>query len=314
MSHAHHATEQVPASASRPARAGLQAAVALLIGTIAGALGLLPWWITGAKLPLQNLWASPVMPDQMPLALLPLSQYEILALIALLTTGGALAGLAVRLWNRARRAIAMWCAVGGVLMVQVVATAQSFTVLNDGLAGGKLTDFYFFGLLACVILSIAASIVAQLLMGARSRAATALGVGFIAVPVTSWAVQWVVGVAGRSNMPLEVPTIAHWIPAVLVGCTLAWCGFKPARRIIVWVLDLAFLWVIPAVFTAVQSVLATRAIAGDIAEMVLMGQQVLTAALGPDGGAGPTLLLAVGIGLAGAGIRAMTGRKNPERP
>ena len=314
MSHAHHATEQVPASASRPARAGLQAAVALLVGTIAGSLGLLPWWITGAKLPLQNLLASPVMPEQMPLALLPLSQYEILTLIALLTTGGALAGLAVRLWNPARRAIAMWCAVGGVLMVQVVATAQSFTVLNDGLAGGKLTDFYFFGLLACVILSIAASIVAQLLMGARSRAATALGVGFIAVPVTSWAVQWVVGVAGRSNMPLEVPTIAHWIPAVLVGCTLAWCGFKPARRIIVWVLDLAFLWVIPAVFTAVQSVLATRAIAGDIAEMVLMGQQVLTAALGPDGGAGQTLLLAVGIGLAGAGIRAMTGRKNPERP
>ncbi|MFJ4267750.1 hypothetical protein ACIPY1_14425 [Paenarthrobacter nicotinovorans] len=99
-----------------------------------------------------------------------------------------------------------------------------------------------------------------------------------------------------------------------MGCTLAWCGLKPARRIVVWVLDLAFLWVIPAVFTAVQSVLATRAIAGDIAEMVLMGQQVLTAALGPDGGAGPTLLLAVGIGLAGAGIRAMTGRKSPERP
>ncbi|MFF2841364.1 hypothetical protein [Paenarthrobacter sp. NPDC057981] len=311
MSHAQHATEHAPPSASHPGRASVQAAVALLIGTLAGALGLLPWWITGAKLPLQNLWASPVMPDQMPLALLPLSQYEILTLVALLTTGGALAGLAVRLWNPARRAIAMWCAVVGVLMVQVVATAQSFTVLNDGLAGGKLTDFYYFGLLACVTLSIAASIVAQLLIGSTSRAATALGVGLVAVPFTSWAVQWVIGVAGRSNMPLEVPTIAHWIPAVLVGCALAWCGLKPARRTIVWVLDLAFLWVIPAVFTAVQSVLATRAIAGDVTEMVLMGQQVLTAALGPDGGAGQTLLLAVGIGLAGAGIRAMTGRKNP---
>ncbi|UXM91092.1 hypothetical protein [Paenarthrobacter sp. JL.01a] len=312
MSHAHHATEQVPAS-EHPQGSAVQAAVALLIGAFAGALGLLPWWVTGAKLPLQNLWADPVMPEQMPLALLPLSQYEVLTLIALLTTGGALAGLASRLWNPDHRTIAMWCAVGGVLMVQVVATAQSFTVLNDGLAGGKLAGLYYFGLLACVILSILASVVAQLLIGAKSRAATALGAGFVAVPVTSWAVQWVIGFAGRSNMPLEVPTIAHWVPAVLVGCALAWCGLKPAARITVWVLDLAFLWAVPAVFTAVQSVLATRAIAGDIPEMLSMGLQILIAALGPDGGAWQTLLLAVGIGLAGAGIRAFAGRRNQER-
>ncbi|MFC8040689.1 hypothetical protein ACFUOZ_15160 [Paenarthrobacter sp. NPDC057355] len=314
MSHAHHVTEQVPASKHRPARAGFQAAVALLIGTLAGALGLLPWWITGAKLPLQNLWASPVMPEQMPLALLPLSQYEILALIALLTTGGALAGLAVRLWNPGHRTIATWCAIGGVLMVQVVATVQSFSVLKDGLAGGKLTDFYYFGLLAGAISSIIAGMVALLLVAAKSRATAALGVGLVVVPVTSWAVQWVIGVAGRSNMPLEVPTIAHWVPAVLVGCALAWCGLKPAVRIIVWVLNLAFLWVIPAVFTAVQSVLATRAIAGDIPEMLSMGRSVLTAALGPDGGAWQTLLLAVGIGLAGAGIRAIAARKISSQP
>ena len=116
--------------------------------------------------------------------------------------------------------------------------------------------------------------------------------------MTSWLMLWAVGIASHRNLPLEVVTIAHWLPATLVGCSLAWCGLKPPVRLVVWALNLVFLWVIPAVFTATQSVVGTRVIAGDIPEMLLMGRQVLTAALGPDGGAGQTLLLAVGIGLA----------------
>lgn len=309
MSHAPQALNHAPASESRHSSAAREAAVALSIGFLAAALGLTPWWITGAKLPLQNLWANQVMPDQMPLALLPLSQYEVLTLIALLTTGGAAAGLVIRLWKPVHRGVATWCAVGGVLMVQVVATVQSFTALNNGLAGGRLTDYYYFGLLAGVISSLAASLVALLLIAAKTRAIATLGIGLMAVPFTSWAVAWAVGVAGRQNLPIQVPAIAHWVPAVLVGCALAWCGLKPTRRVVVWVLNLVFLWVIPAIFTAVQSVLGTRVIAGDIPEMVLMGQQVLTAALGPDGGAGPTVLLALGIGLVGVAVRTIAARQ-----
>ncbi|MBT2586661.1 hypothetical protein J7I86_12610 [Arthrobacter sp. ISL-95] len=283
-----------------------------MIGVLAGALGLAPWWISGAKLPLQNLWATQVMPDQMPLALLPLSQYEVLTIVALLTTGGATAGLAVRIWAPVRRRLTTWCAVLGLLVVHITATVQSFSLLDQGLMDGTLAEYYRAGLLAGVIGSILAAVVALLLISSRSTVATTLGCGLMAVPFTSWAVEWVVGAVGHSNVPIEVSIIAHWIPAIIVGCALAWCGVKPLGRMAIWVVNLALLWVIPAVFTAVQSVLGTRVIAGDIPEMLLMGRQVLTAALGPDGGAVPTVLLALAVGLVGLGVRIIAARRGPD--
>jgi hypothetical protein len=245
----------------------------------------------------------------MPLALLPRSQYEVLTIVALLTTGGAAAGFAIRVWSPVRRRLVTWCAIVGLLLVQVAATVQSFELLGQGLMRGTLAQYYRAGLMAGVICSILAAVVALLLIASKSTVATTIGGGLMAVPFTSWAVEWVVGVVGHTNVPIAVPSIAHWLPAIVVGCALAWCGVRPLGRLAVWVLNLAFLWVIPAVFTAVQSVLGTRVIAGDIPEMVLMGREVLTAALGPDGGAVPTVLLALALGLAGVGIRVIAARR-----
>lgn len=46
---------------------------ALPVGAAAAVLGLLPWIVTGMRLPLQNLWAADTAPDQMPVAFLPMS-------------------------------------------------------------------------------------------------------------------------------------------------------------------------------------------------------------------------------------------------
>ncbi|GAA3284711.1 hypothetical protein [Paenarthrobacter aurescens] len=309
MSHSEPATEQshrLPLT--RPTK-GSDAARAWLIGLLAGVLGLSPWWITGARLPLQNLWATQVWPDHMPLALLPLSQYELTTIVALLTVGGAAAGLSIRIWSPARRRLVTWCGVGGVFTVQLVATIQSFSVLHQGLAPGSMSSLYFGGLLAGVIGSMVAALVALVLISSRSTVKATIGCGLMAVPLTSWAVEWVVGVMGYINVPTAVPSIARWVPAILAGCALAWCGFLPARRLVAWVLNLAFLWVIPALFTSVQYVLGTRVSAGDLPEMLLMSRQILAATLGPDGGALPTLLLAVVIGLLGVGVRAVVSRR-----
>ncbi|WP_405473113.1 hypothetical protein [Paenarthrobacter ilicis] len=308
MSYPAQATDQTPPV--RPSRApGRDAAWGWLIGLLAGIAGVAPWWITGAQLPLQNLWATQVMPAQMPPALLPLSQYEATTLVAMLTVGGALAGLAVRIWSPARRGLVTGCAVAGVLVVHFTATVQSFSVLQAGLSTGTLAGMYFGGLLAGVIASIVAAVLALLLIASRSTLGATIAFGLLAVPFTSWLVLWVVGVMGFVNVPTAVPTIARWVPAVVVGCALAWCGLKPASRAVAWVLNLAFLWLIPAVFTAVQSVLGTRVLAGDIPEMVLMGRQVLVRALGPDGGALPTILLALVIGVLGVGARMVLDRR-----
>ena len=294
-----------------PSTPGRDALRGWLIGLFAGVLGLAPWWITGATLPLQNLWATQVMPAQMPPALLPLSQYEATTILALLTVGGAVAGLAVRIWSPVRRRLVTWCAASGVLVVHFTATIQSFTVLKDGLLPGSLSGLYFGGLLAGVIGCVLAALVALLLIASPSTVKATIGFGLMAIPVTSWAVVWVVNVVGFLNVPTAVPTVARWVPAVLVGCALAWCGLRHARRVVAWVLNLVFLWLLPALFTAVQSVLGTRVLAGDVSEMLAMGRDVFGQALGPDGAALPTLLLALGIGLVGVGVQAVAARRSP---
>jgi hypothetical protein len=282
--------------------------VAFLIGLLAGLLGLAPWLVTGAQLPLQNLWGSEVSPGQMPLALLPLSQYEGTTLVALMTTGAAAAGLAVRRWLPARGPLATWCAAAGLLGVQVTATIQAFSVVTSGLAVGPMSSLYIAGLLSGVVAAIIAGVVAMLLLAARSRAPVALGVGIVAVPFVTWMAAGVTHLAGVGNVPPLVTTLWHWFPAVLVGTALAWCGLRPAVRALVWLLNLGLLWVVPAMFTAVSSVLGTRVLGGNLPEMMAMGKQVFTGALGPAGGTGPTILLALAIALIVTIIRALANR------
>ncbi len=100
-----------------PARAR---ALPFAIGVGGGVLGILPWLIGGGILPLQNLWASATMPEDMPFVLLPLSQYFVTLLFSLLLLGGVFAGFTVHFVAR-RRAIAVWPAALGVLLVHVIA-------------------------------------------------------------------------------------------------------------------------------------------------------------------------------------------------
>lgn len=311
MSHLNHHQASLPSSGAEkpPSALGRDVALAVLIGLLAGLLGLAPWLVTGAQLPLQNLWGTEVLPQQMPLSFLPLSQYELTTLVALMTVGGAAAGLAVRLWSPARRRLATWCAAAGVLAVQATAAIQAFTVLSGGLAGGTTSGVYFAGLLAGVTAAIAASLVALLLLASKSRALTALGIGLVAVPFGSWVGEWVENVAGAGSVPPAALTLLRWLPAILVGVALGWCGLRPARRAVVWLLDLALLWVVPAVFISVNYVLATRVPERDPQELALMVRQILTATLGPAGGAGPTVLMALLIALAGLGVRKLSSRR-----
>lgn len=293
---------------SQPARGSVRLlTISFFIGLLAGILTLVPWLITGARLPLQNLWGSEVLPAQMPLALLPLSQYDAVALVGLLTSGGAAAGLALRCWSPKRRGLTVLSAAAGLLLVQVTATAQAFLVVGNGLAPGPRSHLYLAGLLAGVGAAIVASVVALLLLAARARAVAALGMGIMAVPFVFWAESSVADLVGVHNVPLMVPVLWRWLPAVLVGAALAWCGFRPMNRLLVWPLNLAFLWVTPAMFAAIGSSLGTRVYAGDLQAMSEQGAGVFAAALAP-GRAVPAVLLALAIALAGSLLREVTAR------
>jgi len=76
--------------------------------------------------------------------------------------------------------------------------------------------------------------------------------------------------------------LLRWMPALIVGLTLVWCGLRPARRIAVWLVVLIGLWVIPALFTTIQYGLRMRVLNGDLREMASASGQVFPLALGVE--------------------------------
>jgi hypothetical protein len=136
----------------------------------------------------------------------------------------------------------------------------------------------------------------------------------MAVPIASWVVEWFVNLSDVGNVPAVVLMLARWLPAVLVGVALAWCGIRPATRVLVWMVDLALLWVVPALFTSVNYVFGTRVYLGDFDEMAILARQILAATLGPAGGAGPLIALALAIAATGAGALEVRRRRQARNP
>ncbi|WP_104168882.1 hypothetical protein [Arthrobacter sp. SX1312] len=308
MSFSEHTTEQPVPGKRTHQRPSPETLLGLLVGGAAGVLGLAPWLIAGARLPLQNLWATIVDPGQMPVALLPLSHYSLVTIVVLLVIGGAAAGITLRIWNPSQYKTTVKYAVAGVSAVQLTAVIQSFTVLHTGLMGGKAATIYFLGLLLGTILSLAASIALLMLLAARSKTRFALAIGILSVPLATWAAEWVIGFMGPMDLPSWLPLISRWLPAILVGCTLAWFGLRSARDTAIWITNLALLWLVPALFTSINFVFGTRVTLGNPSEMLQLSQQILTSTLGAEGGAAPVVLLALIIAILGTGTKLITTR------
>lgn len=297
-------TEISPA-ADQPARAR---ALPFAIGVGGGVLGILPWLIGGGILPLQNLWAAATMPEDMPFVLLPLSQYFATLLFSLLLLGGVFAGFTVHFVAR-RRAVAVWPAALGVLLVHVIAVVQSFAVLADGLGLGRGGDsrvmLYFAGLLGGVV---AAVLLAQLgfwLTSRRSVGAVALGVVLAAVPFATWVGRCFLAVTGDAFPPAFLPYLSPWLPAIVVGAALVWCGVRPAWRIVVWVVGLLAVWVVPALFTAIQYGLGMRVLDGDVPEMMRASVGVFPMVLAE---VWQPVIVALVIGVVGTVVRMIVER------
>jgi hypothetical protein len=261
-------------------RAGLLPAFG--VGVAAGIVGLFPWLLTGKRLPLQNLWATQTRPDDMPFALLPVSQYSATTIFALLLMGGVFAGLAVNVIARRRRFDA-WPTTIGLLLAQAGAVVQSFIVVGKGLnlttAHDSRVAVYFFGMLGGTIVAVLIAQVGLWLASRRSPGPIALAVGLSAVPFGWWIAPALVAASGAPGFAMLTGEVARWLPAVIVGLALGFCGVRPARCIAVWLVVLAALWVTPAVLTALQYGLGMRVLNGDVKEMASAAGQVFPLAL-----------------------------------
>ena len=277
-----------------------------LAGVVAAVLGLLPWLITGLRLPLQNLWATEVLPGRMPIALLPFSQYQLSLILGMIIFGSALAGLFTRAMPTEDRGRAMRWVGGGVLLIFVGAGVQTTVVLLRGLADESRTELYLAVLVALTLLAIVVGLMALALLAIAPVPGASIGATLGAMAAGIWLNALIFP---SRSVGTEVNTrllgYATWVPAILVGLVLAWCGLNSVGRVVAWVVDLLLLWIIPAGLTAMSYGTGSRVLARNPVEMLSASGQVFRLAHGPAGISLRLAMVAFVIGVIGWVLRRL---------
>jgi hypothetical protein len=281
----------------------------VLIGMGGALVGLLPWLITGARLPLQNLWASGALPADMPFVLLPFSQYAIVTIIGLLVTGAGAAGLAARALRRRLAPRAGVLALVGVLVVQAIAIVESALMTRAGLSERRESALYLSLLVGVAVLALFVGALVVWLVAAAPRAGALLGLSITALAAGPWLSQLI---APLGSVPGDTQLVllqsVRWVPPVLVGAAIAWARLGSFGRVVAALSGLLLVWVVPALVTGIVNSAGSRVMASDPVGMLEYGVQVFFAALTLAPVVVPELAVTVIVAGVGLGVRAMLGR------
>ncbi len=281
------------------------------IGVGAAVLALLPWVVTEMRLPLQNLWAVQTLPEDMPIALLPFSQYAVTQILSLLVVGYGAAGIVVRsLRTRLPRQAVL--AVGvGALAVHLVATVQAAWTLASGLADRTASTVYLAALLAVVAAAVLTGLLVFRLITAPPKAGAVIGLSLVALVFGSWLADLLMplGTAPGGAASSVLNLVVRWVPAVLVGTAIAWGGHGTRGRVVAAVGSLLLLWIVPAAFAAVTSAAGSRVLLPYPSEIVDYGLEVLRAAMFAPELVLPPLLVALVVAAAGITLHRLLGRR-----
>lgn len=252
----------------------------LPIGAAAALLGLLPWLVTGARLPLQNLWAG--APADAPIVLLPFSQYAISLIGALVIVGALAAGIAGRALGAASAKGAAPLLVAGVVSVQLIAIAQTAATVHAGLRIGDEATIYVAGLTTGAVFVVLVGVGVMLLLVRAPRAGALIGLVVGAIAMSTWISAFI---APLGSAPVDAPSVVAlvlvtpWITPVLAGNAIAWAGVDTPGRIVAALASVILVWVAPAVLTGISSALGTRIYANSPGDMLDYGMNVFGLAL-----------------------------------
>ena len=283
--------------------------VYLLAGTAAAIAGLVPWLITGMRLPVQNLWASTVFPGQMPVALLPFSQYALTLIVALIVVGSAIAGVVGRSSRAQHPRFAVVSLVVSVAVVQVAALVQTTVTVMHGLRDTLASSLYLAALVIGTAVSITVGLVLLVLIARAPAAGVVVALSIAAIALESWLDALVLPFGVATTEPNFVLLAAiRWVPALVVGIAVVWAGIQSIDRVIAAIIGLLVLWIAPAAVTAVSSAAGSRVLAAHPAEMLDYGSQVFVSALGVAGDPLSLLVVAMVVMVLGLGARGAMGR------
>ncbi|MBD7956256.1 hypothetical protein H9651_01215 [Microbacterium sp. Sa4CUA7] len=281
--------------------------VHLGVGVASAVFGLLPWLITGARMPVQNL--SAFAPTDLPIVLLPFSQYDVVWIFALLVVGAAVAGIAGRALGVGRTPRATPLLLAGLVVPQVAAVVQTATTVAATLQDRIEADLYVAALSAGSLATVAIGVAVAALIARAPRGGALTGLAIGAVAASPWLSSllrpFASPVAGEPLLLWIVP----WITPVLAGVAIAWAGLRSVGRIIAAVATVAIVWIAPALITGLTNALGFRLILGQPLEMLDYGSSVFRAALFiPELALRPILGVVVAAGV-GLGVRAVLARR-----
>lgn len=271
---------------------------ALGVGVAAAVAGLLPWLITGMRL--QH--GQPVM-------LLPLDRYYLNAVFGILAMPGGIVGVVLRHqlhsgWRR-RSFGPVLCGVFGVLVVQVVACVQAMMVLIPSLrAGGSPPHLIAIG--STLVIAVLVGMGIALAIARSSRGAATIAAVGAALGIGSWISAFQSlnpDAASRLPQLAELTgVLATAVPAAVTGIALAWCGWRPVRRLGAWIGALVILWAGGAILNGLFAAASSRADSSDFAAMTTQGLHSLSASLLSGWIA---LLAALAVGVIGSSVRSV---------
>lgn len=280
-------------------------AIGALLGIGGAALGLLPWLVSGMRLPLQNLWAADAMPADMPLVLLPFNQYLISQLAAVLIVGGAVAGIAARALSARLGRSGVVAAVAGLVLVHAVAVVQTAVVVGSGLQERRESMLYLALLVVLSVLAVLVAVAALWLIARAPRGGALVGLATGALLLAPWLQGPAAFGTLSTDVGMTVHALARWVPPVLVGVAIAWAGVRTVGRALAALTALLAVWLVPALIIGATSAAGTRILARDPAGMVEYGIGVFRlAATSPGLVLGP-LLVAVVVAALGLGVRSL---------
>ncbi len=247
-------------------------ALSALAGAGAAVVGLLPWLITGMRLPLQNLWALDTWPDDMPIALLPFSQYALDLIVVVLVVGSALAGLLARMtrqWSGPWGAPSLFV---GLILVQATAIVQTFDAVQGGLEKSSTAENYFAAIAGGTMLAFVVGAAAFWLIARAPRAGALIGFAVSSLALDPWLGRLVVPfdtipMGAVAQFGVRVYYLLEWLPPLLIGCAIAWCGVRSVGRLAAAGLSLFLLWIMPPLMLAITATAASRALARHPQEM-----------------------------------------------
>lgn len=288
--------------------------VFLLVGIGGGAVGLVPWLVTGARLPLQNVWDD--VPASLPAVLLPFHPYFVTLLAALLPFGSAAAGVAARALGARRTRAAVGITIGGVLLVQLTAVVQTAIATVATMPDTTEAQIWVGGLTLGASASVSVGVAVCALIARAPRAGAVIGLTVGAIAAQSWTAALLAPPTTVSAADPAALFLVPWIAPVLTGIAIAWAGIGSAARIMAAVGAIALVWIMPAAITGLTNALGTRVYWSYPAELVRYAVGVFEAALlTPELALRPIagVLLTAALGL---GVRAAIRRRRgaAERP